>query len=186
MTVRSVGLFGAVPTRSRKCSALRSPVVAATDLRAEEQRRIRDLRSLVITSVNNQPVRVEDVVEGGRASTGDIGPARRRRQPSDALRPHRLLEGRTRTARRARRRAHRGSQVGHDEPDVVECIVLLRKNEADSALLKDVIAKVAELNDPNRGGCCPASTSKPITTAATCLSSPPKPFGRTCSWAWAW
>ena len=39
-------------------------------LRAEEQRRLRDIRRLVIASVNNQPVRVEDVVEGGRASPG--------------------------------------------------------------------------------------------------------------------
>ena len=57
------------------------------------------------------------------------------------------IGGPTRTARRARRRAC--AQIGHDEPDVVECIVLMRKNEQTLPALKDVKAKVAELNDPN-------------------------------------
>ena len=35
-------------------------------------RRIQEIRSLVITSVNNQPIRVEDVVEGGRLLPGQL------------------------------------------------------------------------------------------------------------------
>ena len=40
------------------------------------------------------------------------------------------------------------TKYGHNEKDVVECIVLLRKNEETLPALKDVKAKVAELNDP--------------------------------------
>ena len=65
MTVRSVGLFGGGVDPVTKVLGMKSPVAAAAMLRAEERRRIRDIRSLVIASVNNQPVRVEDVVEGG-------------------------------------------------------------------------------------------------------------------------
>src|SRR5271167_4475326 len=72
MTVRSVGLFGGGADPVTKVLGKKNPVTAATILRAEEQRRIRDIRSLVIASVNNQPVRVEDVVEGGRTSGGEI------------------------------------------------------------------------------------------------------------------
>src|ERR1700728_1778339 len=67
MTVRSVGLFGGGADPVTLVLGMKAPVTAAAVLREEERRRIRDLRSLVIASVNNQPVRVEDVVEGGRA-----------------------------------------------------------------------------------------------------------------------
>ena len=66
MTVRSVGLFGGGEDPVRKVLGMTDPAQAARVLRSEEERRLREIRSLVITSVNNQPVRVEDVVEGGR------------------------------------------------------------------------------------------------------------------------
>src|SRR6516162_5002930 len=72
-TVRSVGLFGGGKDPVNKVLGLNDPFRANSVLRAEEQRRLRDIRSLVIASVNNQPVRVEDVVEGGRISPGEIG-----------------------------------------------------------------------------------------------------------------
>ena len=71
LTVRSVGLFGGGEDPVRKVLGMTDPVKAARILRAEEERRIRDIRALVITSVNNQPVRVEDVVEGGRLAPGE-------------------------------------------------------------------------------------------------------------------
>ncbi len=37
-------------------------------LRADEERRILRIRQIVITSINNVPIRVEDVVEGGRSA----------------------------------------------------------------------------------------------------------------------
>ena len=46
-------------------------------------------------------------------------------------------------------------QVGHDDPDQVGCIVLLRKGEATLPALKDIEAKVKELNDPASGRMLP-------------------------------
>ena len=43
-------------------------------------------------------------------------------------------------------------EVGNDEPDVVECIVLLRKNEETLPALKDVKAKVEGTQRPGYGG----------------------------------
>ncbi|HUE13404.1 MAG TPA: efflux RND transporter permease subunit, partial [Planctomycetaceae bacterium] len=52
-------------------------------------------------------------------------------------------------------------KIGHDEPDVVECIVLLRKNEETLPALKDVKAKVKDLNDPARGRMLPGTKAEP-------------------------
>src|SRR6516162_711256 len=73
LTVRSVGLFGGGVDPVNKVLELKNPAAAAWRLRTAEQRRIQDIRRLVIASVNNQPVRVEDVVEGGRISPGEFG-----------------------------------------------------------------------------------------------------------------
>jgi cobalt-zinc-cadmium resistance protein CzcA len=126
---------------------------AADVLRTEEIRRIRDIRSLVIASVNNQPVRIEDVVEGGRLYPGAL-PGERGV----------IVGNRTRLGRVGHWKADRprtsGSHlsladIGHDEDDKVECIVLLRKNEETLPALKDVKKKAEELNDPAAGRLLP-------------------------------
>src|SRR5262249_37575144 len=72
MTVRSGGRCGGGAGPVNKVLGLKDPAAAAAVLRAEELRRIREIRGLVIASVNNQPVRVEDVVEGGRLLPGQL------------------------------------------------------------------------------------------------------------------
>src|SRR5271157_756241 len=72
MTVRSVGLFGGGLDPVNRVLGLKSPSAAASILRAEELRRMREIRGLVIASVNNQPIRVEDVVEGGRLAPDQL------------------------------------------------------------------------------------------------------------------
>ena len=47
------------------------------------------------------------------------------------------------------------AQIGHDEPDKVESIILMRKNAETLPALKDVKAKVAELNAPDSGRLLP-------------------------------
>ena len=95
MTVRSVGLFGGGLDPVNKVLGLKSPAAAASILRAEELRRIREIRGLVITSVNNQPIRVEDVVEGGRLAPDQLpGEQGRRGQQPDAAGTDRLLQRR--------------------------------------------------------------------------------------------
>jgi cobalt-zinc-cadmium resistance protein CzcA len=167
MTVRSVGLFGGGADPVTKVLGLKAPVAAASILRAEERRRIHDIRSLVIASVNNQPVRVEDVVEGGRASPGET-PDR------GVVVSHQTRLGRIGYWKADQERPPHSplsiAQVGHDEPDKVECIVLLRKNEETLPALKDVEAKVAELNNPATGRMLPGVHIEPYYDRSDLLS----------------
>jgi cobalt-zinc-cadmium resistance protein CzcA len=158
LTVRSVGLFGGGADPVNKVLGLKDPAAAASILRAEEQRRVRDIRRLVIASVNNQPVRVEDVVEGGRASPGELG-------TKGVVVSHQTRLGRIGYWRADRERppgsALSLADVGHDEDDKVQCIVLLRKNEDTIPALKDVKRKVEELNDPASGRMLPGVRIEP-------------------------
>jgi cobalt-zinc-cadmium resistance protein CzcA len=153
MTVRSVGLFGGGVDPVNRVLGLPSSARAASLLRAEEQRRIHDLRALVVTSVNNQPVRVEDLVEGGRESPGEF--------PADQgiVVGHQTRLGMVGHFKPDQQRPSGSplslADVGHDEPDVVTCIVLLRKGEDTLPALNDVEAKVQELNDPASGRMLP-------------------------------
>jgi cobalt-zinc-cadmium resistance protein CzcA len=158
MTVRSVGLFGGGVDPVNKVLGLKRPEAAASILRTEEQRRVRDIRDLVIASVNNQPVRVEDVVEGGRLSPGQ-------RSTKGVVVSHQTRLGRI-GYWKADRERQPGSDltladVGHDEDDKVQCIVLLRKNEDTLPALKDVKTKVKELNDPQSGRMLPGVEIEP-------------------------
>ncbi len=158
LTVRSVGLFGGGTDPVNKVLGMKSPRQAGSTLREEENRRIRDIRSLVIASVNNQPVRVEDVVEGGRISPGQIG-------ERGVVVSHQTRLGRI-GYWRANQERPPGSplalaDIGHDEDDKVQCIVLLRKNEDTIPALKDVKAKVEELNDPASGRMLPGVEIEP-------------------------
>jgi cobalt-zinc-cadmium resistance protein CzcA len=159
MTVRSVGLFGGGLDPVNKVLGIKSPKAAASVLRAEELRRIREIRGLVIASVNNQPIRVEDVVEGGRLAPGEL-PGERGV----------VVRNQTRLGRigyfSADHERPSGStlslaDVGHDEDDKVTCIVLLRKGEDTLPALKDVEAKVSQLNDPDSGRMLPGTEIKP-------------------------
>jgi Cu/Ag efflux pump CusA len=131
LTVRAVGLFGGGEDPVQGVLGLKDPRAAADRLRAEEQRRLREIRSLVIATVNGVPVRLEDIVEGGRLAPGDevglkgvvIG-----RQPG---------QGRAGLARRGE----------PDEDDSVLGVVFLRPGEDMQAALEGVKAKVQEIND---------------------------------------
>ena len=111
----------------------------------------------MITSVNNQPVRVEDVVEGGRLApgerAGDKGVVVGHQTRLGMLAHFKVDDG-----YESRFQANHSlsvRQVGHDDPDKVGCIVLLRKGEATLPALKDIEAKVKELNDPASGRMLP-------------------------------
>jgi cobalt-zinc-cadmium resistance protein CzcA len=159
MTVRSVGLFGGGVDPVNKVLGIKSPSVAASQLRAEEVRRIREIRGLVITSVNNQPIRVEDIVEGGRLSPGEL-PGEKGVVVSHVTRLGRVGRFSADHERPA------GSEmslkdVGHDDDDRVTCIVLLRKGEDTLPALKDVQEKVNQINDPDSGRLLPGTKIEP-------------------------
>ncbi len=153
MTARSIGLFRGGLDPVNKVLALKSPEAAAAILRAEERRRIQEIRSLVITSVNNQPIRIEDVAEGGRLLPDQL-PGEKGVVVSNLTRLGRVgyysadLE-------RPPRSTLTLKDVGHDETDKVQCIVLMWKDADTMPALVDIKAKVAEMNDPASGRLLP-------------------------------
>src|SRR5438105_2741707 len=64
--VRNLGLIGQGQDPAQFTLALNDPAVANRLLRREEQRRLHEIRQIVLASTNNVPVCVEDVIEGAR------------------------------------------------------------------------------------------------------------------------
>jgi Cu/Ag efflux pump CusA len=142
LRVRSVGLFGGGqdPTRSKQVREAKDPVTAAAFLRAEEQRRLNDIRQTVIAAVNNVPVKVEDVVAGGRILAGDMVGEK------GVVVGHQPRLGRICLSR---------FHPELEENDKVEGIVLMRPGEDPHLVLKNIQAKIKELNDPASGRLLP-------------------------------
>src|SRR5579885_3551844 len=124
--VRGVALIGGGLDPMQHVLGLKSAREAAAYLRAEEQQRLREIRQIVITSVNNVPVRVEDVVEGGRVSPGE-----------DQGKQGVVVGHQTRLGRVSLSKPLPGGGW-RDEDDKVQGIILLRKNAASLDALKEV------------------------------------------------
>ena len=144
--VRGLGLIGMGLDPMEGAMALSDPVAAATFLRQEENRRIREIREIVVASVNNVPIRVGDLVEGGplrkQGALGEegvivgfqsrLGQVMFSEPVVDESGDEKLDSN--------------GSRVWHDEDDIVQGIVLLRKGEPSLPALQDVRALVEQLN----------------------------------------
>jgi Cu/Ag efflux pump CusA len=131
LNVRGLGLLGGGQDPVNAVRGLKDPVQAAARLRVEEGRRLKEIRALVLATVNNVPVLVEDVVEGGRLQPGD--------EPGKqgvvvaAGEPRAGWVGCT------------GPGAAADE-DAVQGAVLLRPDEDAGRWRRDVEAKIRELN----------------------------------------
>ncbi|HEY5315734.1 MAG TPA: efflux RND transporter permease subunit, partial [Pirellulales bacterium] len=148
LNVRGIGLIGGGldPTRAPQVLRARHPAAAANYIRGEEDRRVMRIRQVVITSINSLPIRVEDVVEGGPLRyVEDIGKqgvvvGNLPRLGRVALsRPELKADG-TEALDKG------GNRIWVDEPDKVQGIVLLRKNEASLPALHDLEQKIEQLN----------------------------------------
>jgi len=164
LSVRSVGLFGGGQDPATQVLGMKDPVRAAAHIRSEEERRLREIRQLVIASVNGVPVKVEHVVEGGPLSPGDLPGERgvvvgyqtrlgrvslsRPAEPHDTI-SQRFLE------------QEAGKPHWLDEDDKVQCIVLMRKGEDSLPTIKAVKEKVEELNRPDNGRLLPGVKIEP-------------------------
>jgi Cu/Ag efflux pump CusA len=134
-SVRGIGLFGGGedPAQAQAVRQARDPRDAARFLRAEEQRRLREIRQTVVATINNVPIRVEDVVERGR-----LGPDAESQQGA-------VVEAQRRHGQVALCR-ERGEGAGWLDEERVQGVVLLRPGEDAEATLRDVRARVEELN----------------------------------------
>ena len=150
MNVRGIGLIGGGrdPMQSKEVLTAPNPHAAADILRSEDERRLLQIRDIVITSVNNVPIRVADVIEGGprRSVQDDFF-------PEGAVVGHQTRLGQVSLSQPRKDALQRivrdenGQIVWDDEEDKVQGIVLLRKGEHSLPALQDVEAKVKELNE---------------------------------------
>jgi Cu/Ag efflux pump CusA len=127
----------------RQKQRLRRAKAAAAIIRKAEERRVREIRKLVLLSVNNREVLLEDIVEGGRL------------KPGDPVGVRGVVVSRKKTAREAAAylRAGEARRLGltrgwHDEEDAVGGVVWLRGGEDTLAVLRGVQAQLEGLNAP--------------------------------------
>jgi cobalt-zinc-cadmium resistance protein CzcA len=156
IVVRSLGLIGNGQDPQQDVLAMTDPVEAARHLRLEEARRCAEIRQVVVASVNNIPVRVDQLVDGGPMLSADGSP---RVDDRKLVESGVVISNQTRQGRVAISRPRMGddgkqiqnpdgSYVWDDEDDVVQGIVLLRKGQESMPALHDVLAKIAVLNQP--------------------------------------
>lgn len=143
--VRGLGLLGLGIDPATTYPSGATPAEAALHLRRGEDRRLRELRSIVLAATNNVPIRVGDVVDGGTYSS-DTQAERR-----GVIVGSHPAQGRVAVSRPATQDGEdvldaNGDRVWTDRPDVVQGIVLLRKGEQSLPALTDVKAKIDELN----------------------------------------
>ncbi|HEY2840498.1 MAG TPA: efflux RND transporter permease subunit, partial [Pirellulales bacterium] len=147
--VRVIGLIGGGEDPMQTAMQMPTPAKAAEYLRAEEASRIQEIRSIVIASTNNVPIRVEHVVDGGPLRPGDP-PAER-----GVIVNHHTRQGQLAIRRPVEKdQSEKDDLVDEgiakeweDAPDEVQGIILLRKGEQSIPALADVKAKIEELNE---------------------------------------
>lgn len=144
--VRGLGLIGGGRDPMQQILGMKDPLKASEFLRQDEQKRLRQIRQIVLTTTNNIPVRVEDVVEGGPLRPGEeisdqgVVVHYQTRQGKVALsRPRRDAKGNLVLDKA-------GNRLWTDEDEAVQGLVLLRKQAESLPALKLVHAKIEELN----------------------------------------
>jgi heavy metal efflux system protein len=164
LNVRSVGLYGGGLDPVEQVLGLKDPFLAAARLREEENRRIHEIRQIVIASVNNRPVKIEHIVEGGPLSPGEPVGAQ------GVVVGHQTRLGRVSLSKPAETQEGTGphsifdddkKRLWRDEDDKVQCIVLLRSGDQTIPAVQAVKEKVAELNDPEHGRMLPGVQIEP-------------------------
>jgi cobalt-zinc-cadmium resistance protein CzcA len=150
--VRGLGLIGdGVDPISQVIPMDEHQYMEARDhLRSEEQRRLKEIREIVLATTNNIPIRVGDVVDGGPQNTLSdvslrgvtVGSQTRQGQtavgfPRLDASGHEVLDA-------------QGHRVWDNVDDTVQAIVMLRKNEQSLPAVRDVKTKYAEVNQPGK------------------------------------
>lgn len=138
--IRAIGLLGGGDDPMEAAIAQSTPTEAARKLRSAERQRIEEIRQIVISAVNNVPVRVGMIVEGGPVNNEeDLG-------KDGVVVDHQIRQGQIGLIRRD---SENNSRIV-DEDDVVQGIVLLRKNEKSLPTLEKVKEKIEALNESGK------------------------------------
>jgi Cu/Ag efflux pump CusA len=153
LNVRGLGLIGGGrdPMQSREVQAAKDPQAAAAHLRAEEERRLREIRRTVIATVNKMPIHVEAVVVGGPLRP-DEQAGQQGVVVSHAERLNQVGLSRPRVDDQGRLgRDKDGRLVWTEEDEIVLASIRVRPDIDSAAIVRAVRAKVKELNDtPSR------------------------------------
>ncbi|HWY86479.1 MAG TPA: efflux RND transporter permease subunit [Gemmataceae bacterium] len=138
--VRCVGVIGGGKDPMERAFAMKTSEEAARFLREADQTRLSEIRDIVITSINNVPIRIDDVVQGGPLPYSEA--------PSTQ---GVIVSHQTRLGRVSFDKAFdpAGKTWSHSD-EKVQGIVLMRKGEQSLPSLEGVKAKVRELNQPGR------------------------------------
>jgi cobalt-zinc-cadmium resistance protein CzcA len=146
--IRTIGLYGNGQDPETKVLSMKDPAEAAAYLRREEARRLREIRKTVVATVNNVPVNVDQLVDGGPLLNQDGSP--RVGDESLASRgvvvSHQTRQGKV--GQSIPRKNDDGNLQWEDEDEKIQGIVLLRKGYESLPALRDVQAKIEELNQP--------------------------------------
>ena len=134
--VRTRGLVGGGGDPIERAIAMNTPEEAARFLREEEQQRLREIRNIVITSNDNVPIRIDNIVEGGPL----LSPANSSVQ--GVVVGHQPRLGRLSLDIPL----DLSNKQWKREFEKVQGIVLMRKNEKSLPTLHAVKAKVDEIN----------------------------------------
>jgi cobalt-zinc-cadmium resistance protein CzcA len=154
--VRGLGLIGRGDDPMPATFVMKTPEEAARHLRSEEIRRLVEIRQIVLATVNNKAVRVDQVVDGGSIlnSNGTV------RVPETEIGREGVVVSRsTRLGKVSLTRPEKdasgheildakGNRVWDVDDDVVRGVVLLRKGSESLPALTDLKTRIDELNQP--------------------------------------
>ena len=140
LMVRSVGVIGGGKDPMERAFAMKSAEEAARFLREEDQKRLREIRSIVITTVNNSPIEIDKIVQGGPMLSTEIP------THEGVVVSHQTRLGRVSLDRPLDRDAKDWER--HHEK--IQGIFLMRKGEQSLPALHGVKEKFAELNKPGK------------------------------------
>jgi heavy metal efflux system protein len=151
LNVRSIGQIGGGRDPVLKVLGMTDPKAAAAKLREEENHRVREIRQLVVQSVNSVPIKVDDLVEGGPLLNSPGAPMGER----GVVVGHQTRLGRISLSRPPdpsspltyRAKDAFGRPPWRDEDEKIQGIILLRKDAESKPALKDIEEKVKELNE---------------------------------------
>src|SRR5262249_33105056 len=139
MNVRGVGLLGRGLDPLQQAAGLPNSFAAAHHVREAERARVGEILDVVVAAVNNQPVRVRDLVTYDESGPGVVVGHQPRLGKVGISRPRQDAYGRE-------VRDAAGNLVWDDEEDKVQAIVLMRKGEQTLPTLQKVKGKITEMN----------------------------------------
>src|SRR5262249_27186370 len=131
----------------RKTIERRAASEAKRILRSGEDRRLRDMRKIVLNSISGIPTKIDNIVDGGPILSSGQEVGERGVVVSHQTRLGQVGISRPRRNGNGEIVRVNGQVVWDDDNDAIQGVVLMRKNEETLPALRGVKEKLTELND---------------------------------------